>query len=451
MTFSAVSRRRFLGAALRAGAGSALVGVDALAALAQQVVSQGPLIVHSARPQDLETPSHLLTSWITPNELFYVRSHFFTPAVREEMWTLQVDGEVDAPLTLTIDGLTRMPSTTTPVTLECAGNGRAYHNPPVAGVQWSKGAVGTARWTGVPLVEVLKKAGIKSTAQFVWMDGADTGLGRAPDFVRSLPIDKAINGDALLAYAMNGVRLAPEHGFPLRVIVPGWEGAYSVKWLTRLTASDRDHPGPFVATSYRIPRYPVQPGSIVRTADTVPIRSLAVKSIITSPRDGTIVAHAREVTISGFAWSGENEIERVDVSTDRGRTWFPAQLGADRARYAWRQFTFSWIPMDAGPQHLLSRAIDASGRTQPLTGEWNPGGYLWNGLDQVSVMVDSPLDTTRAGEVLKTRCTVCHSRDLIEAQRLDAEGWRGELAKMTGWGAQLTPDEIELLIAHLAR
>src|ERR1041385_3980211 len=129
MTFSAVSRRRFLGAALRAGAGSALVGVDALAALAQQVVSQGPLIVHSTRPQDLETPTHLLTSWITPNELFYVRSHFYTPSIREEAWTLRVDGEVSTPLALTLDAIMRMPSRTMPVTLECAGNGRGYYNP----------------------------------------------------------------------------------------------------------------------------------------------------------------------------------------------------------------------------------------------------------------------------------------------------------------------------------
>jgi DMSO/TMAO reductase YedYZ molybdopterin-dependent catalytic subunit len=199
MKLAAVTRRRFLDAALRAGAGTALVGVDALTAFAQQVASQGPLIVHSARPQDLETPTHLLTSWITPNELFYVRSHFYTPSIREEAWTLRVDGEVSTPLALTLDAIMRMPSRTMPITLECAGNGRGYYNPPVAGVQWRKGAVGTARWTGVPLAHVLSAAGAKPTAKFLWLDGADTGLGRAPDFIRSLPIDKAVNGDALLA------------------------------------------------------------------------------------------------------------------------------------------------------------------------------------------------------------------------------------------------------------
>jgi DMSO/TMAO reductase YedYZ molybdopterin-dependent catalytic subunit len=387
MKSSPVTRRRFLDAALRAGTGTALIGVDALAAPAQEVASQGPLIVHSARPQDLETPSRLLTSWITPNELFYVRSHFYTPTIGAETWTLRVDGEVESPLMLTMDALLRMPSKTMPVTLECAGNGRGNYDPPVAGVQWRKGAVGTARWTGVPLADVLTRVGVSRTATFLWLDGADTPLGRAPDFIRSVPLEKAMRGDVLLVYAMNGERLAPAHGFPLRAIVPGWEGAYSVKWLNHITVSDHDHPGAFVATAYRLPRYPIAPGGAVEPSETVPIRGLAVKSIITAPADNAVVTRGETVTISGFAWSGEDDIRSVDVSIDGGRSWATARLGRDRAPYTWRQFSQPWRPTEPGSRVLLSRATDTGGRRQPLTADWNPGGYAWDAVDQVRVNV----------------------------------------------------------------
>jgi len=387
MQLSVVTRRRFLDAALRAGAGTALVGVDAFAAVAEQVASPGPLIVHSARPQDLETPSELLTSWITPNELFYVRSHFYTPTIREETWTLQVDGEVASPLMLTMDALLRMPAKTVPATLECAGNGRGNYDPPVAGVQWRKGAVGTARWTGVPLADVLARVGVKRSATFVWLDGGDTPLGRAPDFIRSVPLEKALRGDVLLVYAMNGERLTPAHGFPVRVVVPGWEGAYSVKWLTHITVSNHDHPGAFVATAYRLPRYPIAPGGVVDPSETVPIRGLAVKSIITAPTDDAVVTRGDAVTISGFAWSGEDDIRSVDVSVDNGRSWVTARLGRDRAPYTWRQFSLPWKPTEPGSRVLLSRATDARGRRQPLAADWNPGGYAWDVVDRVRVNV----------------------------------------------------------------
>jgi len=388
MKAAPISRRRFLDAAMRAGAAT-VIGARGVAAIAQDISASGPLIVHSARPQDLETPVQLLTSWITSNELFYIRSHFYTPAIREDTWSLRVDGEVAAPLTLSFDMLMRMPSKTMPVTLECAGNGRGYYDPPVAGVQWQKGAVGTARWTGVPLADLLRMARIKPTAKFLWLDGGDTPLGRAPDFIRSLPIQKALHGDVLLAYAMNGERLAPAHGFPLRLVVPGWEGAYSVKWLTHIAASDRDHPGAFVSTSYRVPRYPVLPGALVEVPDTVPIRGLVVKSIITAPIDGATLARGRTLTIAGFAWSGENDIRTVDVSIDGGRSWGAARLGRDHAPYTWRQFLFPWTPDEPGSRVLLARATDTRGRRQPLAADWNPGGYAWDVVDRVRVEVQT--------------------------------------------------------------
>lgn len=221
----------------------------------------------------------------------------------------------------------------------------------------------------------------------VWLDGADTGVGRAPDFVRSVPIEKATHEDTLLAFEMNGERLPALHGFPLRAIVPGWEGAYCVKWLTHLTVSDRNHAGAFVQAAYRIPRWPVVPGTTVAAADTVPINELSVKSIIAQPVADSAVPLGSTVTIAGFAWSGETEIRRVDISTDSGRTWAPARLGRDHARYAWRRFEYVWRPNEPGPRLVLSRATDIRGRVQPIAADWNPGGYLWNAIDEVRVHV----------------------------------------------------------------
>jgi DMSO/TMAO reductase YedYZ molybdopterin-dependent catalytic subunit len=352
---------------------------------AQESVSERR-IIHSARPQDLETPVHLLTSWITPNDLFYIRSHFYTPSIRESAWRLRIDGEVARPIDLTLGQLKQMPAMSQVVTLECAGNGRAFFDPPVAGIPWRKGAVGTARWTGVRLGDLLRQAGVNSSARYVWLDGADVGLGRAPDFIRNIPIEKALHQDTLLAYEMNGDALPVAHGYPLRAIVPGWEGAYAVKWLTHVQVADREHDGAFVQSGYRYPRRPVAPGAAVATADTVPLTGLVVKSLITAPIADAIVPAGR-VQIAGVAWAGEDEIKGVEVSTDHGRTWQPARLGRDRAPYAWRQFVHDGDALEAGAYLIMSRATSARGRVQPIVAEWNPSGYLWNAIDQVRVNV----------------------------------------------------------------
>lgn len=380
-----VQRRTFLETAIRLASGAAASALLPSSLAAQQPVSKARLIVRSARPEDLETPVHLLTSWITPNDLFYVRSHFYTPTIDQGSWRLRVDGDVSAPLELSLDEIRRLPSTRQVVTLECAGNGRAFFDPPVAGVQWEKGAVGTAAWTGVRLADVLRRAGVQPSARYVWLDGADQGIGRAPDFIRSVPIDKALDPDTLLAYEMNGQPLPAQHGLPLRAIVPGWEGAYSVKWLTHIQASASDHDGAFVQAGYRYPRRPVAPGMVVPPSETVPLRALPVKSLITAPADNAAVA--RDVRISGFAWAGDEDISRVDVSTDGGRTWSRADLGRDRARYAWRQFEYRWQPAGSGSYVVLSRAADSRGRVQPIVPEWNPAGYVWNAIDRVRINV----------------------------------------------------------------
>jgi DMSO/TMAO reductase YedYZ molybdopterin-dependent catalytic subunit len=279
-----------------------------------------------------------------------------------------------------------MPSATVTAVLECAGNGRAFFDPPVAGIQWEKGAVGNARWTGVRMGDVLKRAGVKATGRFVTMNGADRGLGTQPDFIRQVPIDKALNSDTLIAYEMNGQPIHPLHGFPLRAIVPGWEGAYSIKWLTTLRVIDREFDGFWVATGYRYPTKIVAPGAAVDPKDMAPLTGLVVKSLITRPLEAAAIAPGK-IDVAGFAWAGENDISRVDISTDHGATWQQARLVGERAKYAWRRFEYSFQATRPESYLILSRATDNNGKTQPITPPWNPSGYLWNAPDSVRVEV----------------------------------------------------------------
>ena len=388
-----LSRRDLLSLAARAS-GVGLVGLTSpldrlLAQAVKPSVAPGKekLIVRSARPPDYETPVALLDSWITPIEHFYVRSHLPAPGgVDAATWTLSIDGEVNAQTTLTLDDLRKMPSATITSTLECAGNGRAFFEPPVAGIQWMKGAIGTARWTGVRLSDVLKRAGVKSTGRFVTMNGADRALGTMPDFVRQVPMDKAMHADTILAYEMNGQPIPALHGFPLRAIIPGWEGAYSVKWLTSMRVIDKEFDGFWVATGYRYPTKRVAPGSAVDPKDMAPLVGLAVKSLITRPLEGAILTPGK-VDVAGFAWAGETDIARVEVSADSGATWQAARLTGEQAKYTWRRFEFTFDAAKPESYLILSRATDANGRTQPVTAAWNPSGYLWNAPDSVRIEV----------------------------------------------------------------
>jgi hypothetical protein len=279
-----------------------------------------------------------------------------------------------------------MPATTITVTLECAGNGRAFFDPPVAGIQWQKGAVGTARWTGVRMADLLKRAGAKPTGRFVVMNGGDSPVGTVPDFVRQAPIDKAMHPDTIVAYEMNGQAIPPVHGFPLRAIIPGWEGAYSVKWLNVLRVSAAEADSFWVATAYRYPVRRIAPGAAVEAKDTAPLRSLAVKSLVTRPLDGATLPSG-PIAVAGFAWAGEAGIARVDVSTDAGASWRPARLVGEGARYTWRRFELSFQPPRPESYLILSRATDTEGRTQPAIAQWNPSGYLWNQPDSIRIEV----------------------------------------------------------------
>jgi sulfite oxidase len=346
-----------------------------------------PMILHNDRPEDLETPLRYFDSWVTPNDAFFVRQHLPRPAaIDPAAYKLTINGMVSKPVELTLADLQKLPQHTVPATLECTGNGRGFYTPKVPGIQWGRGAVGNAEWSGPRLSDVLKLAGGDSRAAFVEIDGADTGVAATPDFVRSMPMQKAMHPATLLALKMNGQ--APDiHGFPARLIVPGWDGTSWVKWVTRLTPAAQENKGFFMNPGYRYPKFSLPPGSPPKPAELEVIEGMPVKSSLTSPEDQSKITLGPTV-IRGFAWAGENAIERVEVSTDGGSRWRDAQLSSPKLPFAWRLFTLNWTPADSAYYTIMSRATDTAGRVQPIVPPWNPSGYLWNGIDRVGVTVE---------------------------------------------------------------
>lgn len=346
-----------------------------------------PMILHNDRPEDLETPVKYFDSYLTPVNSFFVRQHIPRPGpISPDAYRLTINGLVAKPLQLSLSDLRKLPQYTVPATLECTGNGRGFYTPKVPGIQWGRGAVGNAEWRGPRLSDVLKLAGMDSKAAFVEFDGADTGLLQTPDFVRCMPMHKALHPATLLALSMNGETPAI-HGFPVRLIVPGWDGTSWVKWLIRITPTEKESSGFFMNPGYRFPKYALTPGTPARPAELEVIEGMPVKSTITSPEDQGKAALGT-VAIRGFAWAGEQAIERVEVSTDGGSKWRDAELLSPRLPFAWRLFHLDWKPANPGYYTIMSRATDSSGRVQPFVPEWNPSGYLWNGIDRVGVTVE---------------------------------------------------------------
>ncbi len=350
----------------------------------------GPLTVRVSRPFDAETPVREFTSALTPNERFFVRSHFGPPsaeAVQPETWRLTVKGLVKGELTLSLPELKKFEPLTLTAVLQCSGNGRAHHRPQVPGVQWERGAVGNAQWTGLRLRDLLQQAGIKPQAVHVQFQGADRpALPTVPLFTRSIPIHKALHPDTLLAYEMNGRPLPLLHGAPLRVITPGWMAESCMKWLTEITVRADETPGYYMQQAYRIPETSIQPGSGLPGSVMVPVEQMPVKSLIAAPAEGDVLKPG-PVTVQGVAWAGESPVARVEVSCDDGKTWEPARLLGEEQPYAWRQWQYLWSARHVGPTAILCRATDAQGVQQPEKSPWNPGGFLWSGWDRLTVTV----------------------------------------------------------------
>jgi sulfite oxidase len=384
-----ISRRKFLGAiSATIAVGSPYPGFTwAATGSGVYIPGKDGMIVRSERFLDLEMPPELFNTWITPVPHFFVRNHMHEPStLNVAEWRLMIGGEVEKPLTLGLSDLAKLEAHEVTNTLECAGNGRAFQQPHVPGVQWERGAVGTARFSGPGLRDLLQRAGLKSTGKHVMFRGLDEIPGKVPPFIRSIPIEKAMDSDTLVATHMNGEPLTRHHGFPARTLVPGWIGAASCKWLTEIKVLDKEFEGNFMKPGYRMPNQPVAPGMDVNPNDTHPITSLWVKSVIVSPSEGPAMK-GWTFHIRGAAWAGEVDIGSVEVSTDDGASWREAQLGTERAKYAWRLWSYKWKPPKPGDYVLMSRATDSQGRTQLPTAAWNPSGYLYNAIDRVKVHV----------------------------------------------------------------
>ncbi len=294
------------------------------------VVKKAGMIVRSARPEDLEMPLEFCKDYLTPAEHFFVRTHTYAPEVRLSEWRLNVGGEVQKPLTLSMADVMRLPHAEVISVLECAGNSRGFYEPAVTGLQWGHGAVGNARWSGIRLADVLRQAGLKASAREILFDGADMPPGTMPDFQRTLALQKALDPNTLLAFQMNGRTLPVQHGYPLRLVVPGWAGDSWVKWVTRITVLDREFDGFFMKTAYRHPGKPVRPGEAVPPEKMQPVTSLRVKSVIGSPADGGTLAPNQATRITGAAWAGEaGPVTGVEVSTDGGRPGGPLSFPAN--------------------------------------------------------------------------------------------------------------------------
>jgi DMSO/TMAO reductase YedYZ molybdopterin-dependent catalytic subunit len=351
--------------------------------------SSAGLITRQAQPRNLESPFDPIDAYLTPTELFYIRSHFPVPDLDRATFQLRIDGAVGRPLTLSYDELRSMPSETRVATLECAGNSRVFLVPQVQGAQWELGAVSNAEWTGVPLSALLERAELQADACEIVLEGADRGMpkeGALPpqpiSYVWSLPRAKAMQPEVLIAYQMNGRDLSPDHGFPLRAIVPGHYGMASVKWLTSIRAVPEPFHGYWQTSDYAY--WDSMDGKPVRRA----LGEMKLKSQIARPRNYEILAPNRIYTVSGAAWAGETDATEITVSTDGGRTWADAKFLDPARRHAWRRWKFDWLtPKEPGQYTLMSRAKDASGLVQPDKHDENYGVYVINHPLPIEVFV----------------------------------------------------------------
>lgn len=350
--------------------------------------SPGGMIVREREQLNLEMPFGSLDGFLTPVDRFFVRSHFSIPQIDVKTWRLKIEGEVETPFELTYDELREMESRTIAVTMECAGNGRAFLTPPASGTLWERGAVSNAEWTGVLLTDVLRRAGLRNSGREVIFEGADRGEIKEPPgptgevhYARSLPAQKA-NKDVLLAFKMNGAELTPAHGAPLRVIVPGWYGMASVKWLTRIIASAQPFHGYYQTIDYAYwERGPSAP-------TLVPITAMQVKAQIARPGFADAVPAGKLYRVCGAAWTTEAEITKVEISTNGGETWHNTQLLGEPIRNAWRLWEFDWkVPTKPGKATLMVRATDSEGRTQPTERDQDRRSYIVNHLLPIEVEV----------------------------------------------------------------
>jgi DMSO/TMAO reductase YedYZ molybdopterin-dependent catalytic subunit len=409
-----INRRSLLGTA---GAGAALAGgglalprlfggqVDAQTLALAPALPEGtrehaaldalpgkkPLIKLSYRPPNYEAPIEYLRTAVTPNDEFFVRYHLSDiPRVDARTWKLAIGGDgANGQATFDLDALKRLPAVEVTAVCQCSGNRRGLFQPHVPGVEWGYGAMGCARWKGARLKDVLDKAGLKKEAIEIVFNGADgPAVDKTPDFVKSLPVWKAIEETTIVAYEMNGEPLPHWNGFPARIVVPGWTATYWMKHIVSINAVTKPFEGFWMKSAYRIPvgKFPVVARFISQeTAANTPITEMVVNSLITTHADGTAVKAGARVNIGGIAWDGGYGIRTVEVSTNGGKTWAAATLGADNGKFALRTWTYAFTPQ-RGRTSVMARAANAIGQGQTAALILNPAGYHHNVMQSVTLV-----------------------------------------------------------------
>lgn len=392
------SRRYFLKTAGVLTAMTALgeIPTELLAAIDERRLVRFPektdMILLTSRPPQLETPIHYFRELITPNEALFVRWHIANVPTSVDLgqWRLKVSGNTEQELQLSMTDLkTKFDKVTYTAVIQCSGNGRSFFEPRVAGGQWKNGAMGNTTWTGARLKDILNAAGLKPGTVDITFNGLDgPPIPSVPDFVKSLPLDKAVEEDIIVAYEMNGQPLLMLNGFPTRLIVPGWYATYWVKALTEITVLTTSFNEFWMNPAYRIPDTPcgcIPPGS--KPAKTIPINRMTTRSLIVEPDAASKLKLNKPVTITGIAFSNGYPIRDVIVSVDGGKTWGKATLGKDLGKYSWIQWSYTWKPSKRGAYTLMAKATNSVGESQPFEGMWNPAGYLWNKVEPVEVSV----------------------------------------------------------------
>ncbi|RQZ10242.1 sulfide dehydrogenase [Burkholderia sp. Bp9031] len=402
-----IRRRQLLQSFMAASAGCLTWGLSDVARAANAITlpfenglrelttafpQKGEMLLVRSRPPLLETPFSVFDQGVfTPNDQFFVRWHLASipTSIDVRSFRVRIHGAVQHEVVLGIAELSReFERVEVAAVNQCAGNSRGFFKPRVAGGEWGNGAMGNARWTGVRLKDILDRAGVKAGAVQVRFNGADAGaIPATPDFVKTLSIDHARDGEVMVAFAMNGKPLPLLNGFPLRLVVPGWYSTYWVKMLDDIEVIDTPDTNFWMAKAYQIPDTPradVSPGQ--SGVKTVPINRMVPRSFITNLSDGAVVNVGRRQAIRGIAFGGDAGVREVHFSADNGMTWAPAKLGPDYGKYSFRRWEASFLPRHAGQFALKVRAVNDGGVQQPDKPNWNPGGYMRNVIESMTVV-----------------------------------------------------------------
>jgi sulfite oxidase len=354
------------------------------------------LVVIGDKPLVAETPEHLLNDDTTPISKFYIRNNGTSPDApsNPDAWKITIDGEVNNKLELALGDLKKKyRAQTLRMVLECGGNGRSFYTPRASGNQWTNGGAGCAEWTGVRLGDVLRTAGVKPSGIYTAHYGADKHLSgdeKRVTLSRGVRMPKAMDPNSMIVWAMNGQPLPNVHGGPVRLVIPGWAGSASHKWLNRIWIRDKEHDGPgMTGTSYRVAIKPMVPGDKADPKNFKILESMPVRSIITNPANGEkFAAGTKAINLRGASWAGDNTVQRVDISIDFGQTWRPAAMQPAKNKYDWQRWTATINPPSDGYYEVWCRATDNTGKLQPHVAPfWNPSGYGGNPFHRVAILV----------------------------------------------------------------